>query len=76
MFVWFSPLGQIKHHMKKTFVKGIKFEDTNARSNVLPIHSSQIETTNGYLQPKVQDFPKLLLFHIIFLERFFRIKIK
>jgi len=34
MFAWFSPLGQIKHHMKKTFVKGTRFKDTYGRSNV------------------------------------------
>jgi hypothetical protein len=49
MFAWFFPLGQIKHHIKKTFVKGTRYKDTNARSNALPIHSSQIAMTNGFL---------------------------
>jgi hypothetical protein len=61
---------------EKDFVKGTRFKDTSAKSNVLPIHSSQIARANDFLQPKVQDSPKLLLFHIIFFERFFRIKIK
>jgi hypothetical protein len=34
MFVSFYPLCQVKHHMKKTFVKGTKLGDTNARSNI------------------------------------------
>jgi hypothetical protein len=62
--------------MKKTFVKGTRFKDTIARSNVLPLHSSQISRANGFLQPKVQDSPKLLLFHIVIFERFFRINVK
>jgi hypothetical protein len=44
--------------MKKTFMKGTRFKDTSARSNVLPLHSSQIARANGFLQSKVQDSPK------------------
>lgn len=59
MFAWFSSLGQVKHCVKKTFVKGIRFED-KCRSNVLAIHFPQITRANGFLQPKVQDFPNFL----------------
>ncbi len=54
-----------------------KLEDTNARSNILAIHSSQIAMENyGFLQPKVQDSPKNFLLHIIFfLSLFFGGKI-
>jgi hypothetical protein len=40
-------------------MKEMRLEDTNARSNTLTIHSSQIAKENyGFSQPKVQDYPK------------------
>jgi hypothetical protein len=39
-------------------MKGIALKDTNAKSNALAIHSPQITRPNGFLSPKVQDFPK------------------
>jgi hypothetical protein len=50
-------------------MKETKLEDTNARSNTLAIHSSQIAKENyGFLQPKVQDSPKNFLLHITFFK--------
>jgi hypothetical protein len=43
--------------VKKTFMKRMKFEDKNARSNTLAIHSPKIVRANGFLQGKVQDSP-------------------
>jgi hypothetical protein len=53
MSTWFSPLYKAKHRVKKTFVKKTKLKDTNARSNALTMHFSQIASENGFLQPKM-----------------------
>jgi hypothetical protein len=60
--------------VKNTFVKKIELEDTNARSNLLFIHFSQIARANGFSNQKCKIFQKLLLFHIILLKRLFRVK--
>jgi hypothetical protein len=61
MSTWFSPPNQAKHHVKKTFMKRIRLEDTNAKLNVLATQSTQIVQANGFLQSKVKDSPKAFI---------------
>jgi hypothetical protein len=70
--VFFIRLGRTS--CENTFVKGIELEDTNARSNFLVIHFSQIARANGFSNQKCKIFQKLLLFHIILSKRLFRVK--
>jgi hypothetical protein len=58
MSTWFSPLGEAKHHVKRTFVKKTKLKDTNARSNALTIHFSQISKANGFFNQKCKILQK------------------
>jgi hypothetical protein len=55
MYTWFFPLSQIKHFVKRTFMKGIKLKEKNARSNALAKHFSQIMKANGLSLPKVHS---------------------
>jgi hypothetical protein len=57
MSTWFFPPNQAKHHVKKTFMKRIKLEDTNAKLNVLATQFTQIVRANGFEQSKVQNSP-------------------
>lgn len=55
MSTWLSPLSQTKHFVKRTFMKGIKLNDKNARSNASAKHFSQIMKANGLSLPKVHS---------------------
>jgi hypothetical protein len=58
--------------MKKyIYEKKNNFLNTNAYWNILIRHSSQIARANDLWQLKTQIFQKLLLLHIIFLEKLF-----
>ncbi len=58
---FFFPLGHTKHHVKKVSIKRIRLKDTNAKSNALAVHFLQTIMANGFLQPKVQDIPKVFV---------------
>lgn len=74
MSAWFSSLGQVEHCVKKLLWRELDFR-TNARSNALAIHFPQIARANGFLQPKVQDFPNFLSIpHCPFWKAFLRQK--
>jgi hypothetical protein len=51
-------------------MKGIRL-NTNVGLNILAVHYVQFTRANGFFQPKVQNFLKLLFFHIILFEKFF-----
>ncbi len=70
-FAWFSSPGQVKHCVKKTFVKGIRFSD-KWRSNVLPIHFPQITRHMVFYKLKFKIF---WVFHVVLFKRLFGGKI-
>jgi hypothetical protein len=55
MSIWFFPLSQTKHFVKRTFMKGIKLNDKNARSNALAKCFSQIVKASVLSLPKVHS---------------------
>jgi len=61
--------------VKKAFMKGIKLEYKNSRSNILTIHFSKIVKANGFLQARVQNSPNFLCSASSFWKGFSKVRI-
>jgi hypothetical protein len=68
MSIWFSPLGEAKHHVKITFVKKTKLKDINAKIKCFNHAFFTNCKHKWFFTTKNVRFSKNNLVHIIFLK--------